>query len=194
MSSPFLPTFLCEVTWRATSDFKPVRVQRTGKPGWLSWVDCSEWLAVDSLRRPWKCTCPCHVYSQPFTHCDLGKGPLVLLYSLLTGIFPFNNLYYGFLIWFYLNKLKVGERGEYGSHGERIAAYMTDRQKQINWNKSTTNSPPVFLKEEKIIKKLQLPDTTFNSNWSETILISSKLQVLKLVIRLNSLGYKILST
>lgn len=70
--------------------------------------------------------------------------------------------------------------------------YTTDRNRSIEISQPPIQ--PVFLKEEKIITKLQLPDTTFNPNWSETILISSKLQFLKLVIRLNSLGYKILST
>lgn len=69
---------------------------------------------------------------------------------------------------------------------------MTDRNRSIEISQPPIQ--PVFHKEEKIITKLQLPDTTFNPNWSETILISSKLQFLKLVIRLNSLGYKILST
>lgn len=72
--------------------------------------------------------------------------------------------------------------------GEDSCVY--DRQKQIRWNKSTTNSAS-FSQGGKNYAKLQLPDTTFNPNWSETIAISSKLQFLKLVIRLNSLGYKI---
>ena len=74
----------------------------------------------------------------------------------------------------------------------QLRIWQTDRNRSIEI--SPPPIQPVFLKEEKSITKLQLPDTTFNSNWSETILISFKLQFLKLVIRLNSLGYKILST
>lgn len=75
-----------------------------------------------------------------------------------------------------------------------MAVDVTDIDKNRSTEMNQPPTQPVFLKEEKIITELQLPDITFNSNCSETILISPKSQLLKLVIRLTSLGYKILST
>ena len=139
VSSPLLPAFLCGVTLKGYFSFYSC----VGSNSWQTWLTVLGGLLrvthSDSLRRPQKWPCHSHVYSQSFTHCDWGIVPLVLLYPLETGIFCFNNFYYSFLTWFYLNKLKVGERGEYGSHWG-MAVDVTD----IDKNRSTEmNQPPI---------------------------------------------------
>lgn len=64
--------------------------------------------------------------------------------------------------------------------------YTTDRNRSIEISQPLIQ--PVFSQGGKNYHKITINRyNLFNPNWSETILISSKLQFLKLVIRLNSL-------
>lgn len=124
VSSPLLPAFPRGVTLKGYFSFYSC----VGSNSWQNRADCPGWTAqsepqwqpeeTPEMALPLPCL-------QSFTHCDWGIVPLILLYTLETGIFRFNNFYYSFLTWFYLNKLKVGERGEYGSHGG-MAVDVTD--------------------------------------------------------------------